>query len=66
MPPNEKNFETERTLVNLAGRSYSILNACVGSIRQARKAGAILASSAVRIRLAIMAAKTAGSTGCVP
>ena len=46
--------------------AYSILNACVGSILQARSAGTALAMAAVKRRLAIMAAKTAGSTGRVP
>jgi len=40
---------------------YSILNACVGSILQARSAGTALATAAVKRRLVIVAAKTAGS-----
>jgi hypothetical protein len=46
--------------------AYSIRNACIGSILQARSAGTALAMAAVKRRLAIMAAKTAGSTGRVP
>src|SRR5947209_6487144 len=45
---------------------YSILSACVGSILQARSAGTALAINAVSKRLAIIAIKTAGSSGCVP
>lgn len=47
-------------------RPYSVLNACIGSRREARQAGKMQANKAIKSRVRITAPITAGSDGLVP
>jgi hypothetical protein len=47
-------------------RAYSVLSAFMGSSREARQAGTMQAIAATSSSVAATAAKTPGSSGCVP
>ena len=64
---NTKKSKKSQALWMTKGRraAYSIRNACIGSIFEARMAGSTQAAVAVSNKLTTIAAKTVGSNGLV-
>lgn len=55
-----------RLLPNFGHQIYSVRNACIGSMREARRAGPYAATNATAVRRKITPEKTVGSVGVVP
>ena len=61
-----KNYQSPTGMGDFLSFAYSVLSACMGSSREARQAGTMKAAAATSSSVTATAAKTAGSSGCVP